>query len=73
MTNTDRNDAGKRKGRGVPPLAWIIVGLLVLIAAAAFFSQDGVRNTMPVEADDATAVVDPATVPAPAPAEAPTQ
>lgn len=60
-----------RKG-GPPPLAWLIIGLLVVIALVAFLTVDGGREpvrpgpTMPMDVPEAPARVDPAPVPGPA-------
>ena len=67
----------RRKG-GPPPLAWLIIGLLLVIGAIAFFTTRGSREpvrpgpSMPMtDTGGAEAPVDPAAAPPPAPAAAP--
>ena len=72
MTNAD-GTAGKRKGGGLPPLAWIIIALVIVFGVIAFFTANGANRggtgegpAMPIDTPDQPAVVDPAPLPAPA-------
>ena len=57
------DDAPRRKG--IPPLVWIIVGLLVLLVAIYFVTKDGEVKTpdtgvsMPVDLPDAPTMPEP--------------
>ena len=59
--NTDPNvpprDAPPRGGRakGIPPLVWIVLGLLVLMAVFAIAQCDGTRQTPSGESVNQTA------------------
>jgi hypothetical protein len=66
MSNTDRSAAPKRKGGGIPPLAWIIIGLLLGVALIAFLTMDGAQTgpsggpAMPVDLPEAPTAIEPA-------------
>ena len=66
-----------RKG-GPPPLAWLIIGLLLVIGAVAWLSTSGSRApvrdgpAMPTGASGDEVVVEAPSVPAPAPTAPPT-
>ena len=72
MTNNER-PAPKRKVAGLPPLAWLVIGALLVIGLIALFGNNGSMQppsggpNMPVDMPDAPAVPDPAPIPAPAP------
>ena len=84
-TRSARDSGGDMKGAlpkprkgGPPPLAWLIIGLLLVMGLIAFFTARGSREpvrpgpSMPTaDAGADGALVDPATVPPPAPAAAP--
>ena len=65
-----------RKG-GPPPLAWLIIGLLLVIGTIAFLTVDRGRDpvrpgpTMPMDLPEAPAVIEPAPLPAIAPSTGP--
>jgi hypothetical protein len=71
VSNTNPS-AGKRKG-GLPPLAWIIIALVVLFGVIAFFTANGSSRggtgngpNMPIDTPQAPAIPDPAPLPSPA-------
>ena len=89
MSHTDSGDRSGRSARasggdlqgaapkprrgGPPPLAWLVIGLLLVIGAITFLTTRGAREpvrpgpSMPTaQGDEANAVVDPATAPPPA-------
>lgn len=71
MTNTER-PASKGKIAGLPPLAWLVIGALLVIGLIALFGNNGVDRppsggaAMPIDMPDAPAVPDPAPIPPPA-------
>ena len=66
-----RDSGGKKKG-GPPPLAWLIVGLLLVIGAWFLLNRDGAMEpasggpAMPVDSRNEPTVVEPAVTPGPA-------
>ena len=79
-TQSARASGGDMKGAltppkkgSPPPLAWLIIGLLLVLGALAFLMSRGEREpvrpgpSMPTAAgDESNAIVEPATVPPPA-------